>query len=99
MNFLWFRNEQTSAIGWEFKVYNDGKKLDYLYNHVSIFKDIINYECEVYLKEPLTPLKIIVANCTSNPRLAIESNWLLTILILRGRWCIGSLGHKTYFYM
>ena len=45
------------------------KKLDYLN-----LKDFLKFECELYLKQPLTPPqhKINVAHCTSNLRLAIE---------------------------
>ena len=45
------------------------KKVVYLH-----LKDFLNYECELYLKQPLTPpqRQIIVAYRTSNHRLAIE---------------------------
>ena len=54
-----------------------GKKLDYL--HLKL------YECELYLKQPLTPpkRKIIVAYLTMNHRLAIEIGCWLTIPISR----------------
>ena len=56
------------------------KKLHYLH-----LKDIFIYECELYLKQPLTPpqRKIIDAYWTSNHRLAIETWWWSTIPISR----------------
>ena len=47
--------------------------------------DILKYECELYLKQPLTPPqhKIIVAYRTLNHRLAIEIGWSSTIPISR----------------
>ena len=46
------------------------KKLDHLH-----LKDVLKYECEFYLKRPLTPTqcKIIVAYGIMNHRLAIET--------------------------
>ena len=57
-----------------------GKKLDYLH-----LKDLCKYECELYLKQPLTPprRKITVAYHTTDHRLAIEIKWWLTILASR----------------
>ena len=45
------------------------KKLDYLH-----LKEFLKYECELYLKEPLTPpqCKIIVAYHTANHKLAMK---------------------------
>lgn len=57
-----------------------GNKIDYLH-----LKGFLDYECESYLKQPLTPpqCKIIAASCTSNRRLAIETRQWSTILISR----------------
>ena len=57
-----------------------GKKLDHLH-----LKDILKYECELYLNQPLTPpqCKIIATYCTSNNRLAIENGQWSTIPISR----------------
>jgi len=59
-----------------------GKKLDYLH-----LKDFLKYECELYLKQPLTPpqRKIIAAYRTSNHRLAIETGRWSTIPISRDK--------------
>ena len=48
-------------------------------------KDFLKYECEMYVKQPLTPpqRKIIGAYCTSNHRLAIEMGRWTTIPISR----------------
>ena len=50
-----------------------GKKLDYPH-----LKDFLKHECQLYLKQSLTPPYhiIIVAFCTSNHRLAIETGRL-----------------------
>ena len=50
-----------------------GKNLDYLH-----LMDILKYEYELYLKQPLTSskCKIVIAYLTSNHRLAIES-WIV----------------------
>ena len=55
-----------------------GKKLYYVH-----FEDFLNYECELYSKQQLTPPqpKIIVAHRISDHRLAIEFRWWLTIPI------------------
>ena len=47
-----------------------GKKLNYVH-----LENFLKYECELYLKQPLTPPqhKIIVAYRTSSQRLVIES--------------------------
>ena len=56
-----------------------GKKLDYLH-----LKDFLKYECELYLKQPLTLAwrKVIATYCTSN-QLAIETKQWMTIPISR----------------
>ena len=66
------------------------KKLDYLH-----LKDTLKYECELYLKQPLTPpqRKIIVSYSTSNHRLAIEIGQWSTIPISRDT----SLCHFCYY--
>ena len=48
-------------------------------------KDFLKYECELYLKQPLTPPQrnIIVTYCTLNYRLAIEIGWWSIIPISR----------------
>ena len=58
-------------------------KLVYLH----IDQGFLKYKCELYLKQPLTPpqRKTIVAYHTSNPRLAIEIGWWMTIPISRLR--------------
>ena len=45
----------------------------------------IQYECELYLRQPLTPpqSKLIVAHCTSNHRLAIETGQWMIVPILK----------------
>jgi hypothetical protein len=54
------------------------KKLDYLH-----LKDFLKYECELYLKQPLTQPyhKAIATNYTSNHRFAMDSEQWLTIPI------------------
>ena len=56
------------------------KKLDDLH-----LKDFLKYECELYLKQPLTPpqCKIIVAYRTLNHRLAIKIGQWMTYPISR----------------
>jgi hypothetical protein len=56
------------------------KKLDYLH-----IKDVIKYECESYLKQPLTPpqYKIIATYCTSNHKFSIEIGQWSTMSISR----------------
>ena len=55
------------------------KKLGYLH-----LKRFLDYECELYLKQPLTPPqhKIIFAYYTSNHRLAIDIGQLVNYLCL-----------------
>ena len=55
-----------------------GQEIDYLH-----LKDFLKYECELYLKQLLTPpqCKIIVAYCTLNHRLAIETTEWSTVPI------------------
>ena len=57
-----------------------GKKLDYLH-----LKDFLKYECELYLKQPLTPPQcmIIATYHTSNHRLATEIGRWTSILVSR----------------
>ena len=64
-------------------------------------KDFLKYKCDLYLKQPLTPpqCKIIVAYCTANHILEIETRWWLTIILsleitkramvrrVEGHWC------------
>ena len=49
------------------------------------FEEFLKYECELYLKEPLTPSqhKIIVACCTLNHRLTTETGQCTIIPISR----------------
>ena len=56
------------------------KKLDYLH-----LQDVLTYECELFLKQPLTPpqCKTIFAYYTSNHRLAIQVGRWMTIPISR----------------
>ena len=52
-----------------YSFYQSQKKLDYLH-----LKNFLKYECELYLKQPLTPpkCKIIVSYLTTNHRLVYE---------------------------
>ena len=49
----------------------------------------MNYECEAYLTQPLSPMqrKITFAYCTSNHRLFIKIGWWQTIPISKETYC------------
>ena len=78
-----------------------GKKQDYLH-----LKDFLKYECELYLKQPLTPpqRKIIIGYPTSNHRCATEIGGRSTILISRDtRLChfcfYNEVGNEAHFVL
>jgi hypothetical protein len=80
VNICWYE-EVSLAREWN-SFHLCGKKLDYLH-----LKDFLKHECELYLKQPLTPPqpKIIVAYLASNHTLAIEIGW----------WTLSSISRDT----
>ena len=63
----------------------------------SPLEDFLNYEFELYLKQPSTPVqhKIIAANCTSNHRLATEIGQWSTIPISKDERLCANFDIKT----
>ena len=77
------------------------KKLHYLH-----LENFLKYECELYLKQPLTPPQrmIIVAHHISHHRLAIEIGRWMTILISRDTrpchfWSCNAIEKEAHFVL
>ena len=78
-----------------------GKKLDYL--HLKVF---LKYECELYLKQPLTPpqRKIIIGYPTSNHRLVAKiGRWSTNPIFRDTRLChffsYNVIGNEAHFVL